>query len=152
MFLFFHKFFFLCLFSFVYVVSGNETGAIRSKLLLESYTEMISLLELLLLFFGERPLSLSDLQNSQNVLAVFHSHRHYSTTSSTTLSHTQSVILLDPILLLAMVLIWSHRNFRSLSILIYWFSLHLCQNHHALFVTQHDNKPFPSVVAVVGGG
>lgn len=55
-------FFFLCLFSFVYVVSGNETAAIRSKLLLESCTEMmISLLELLLLFFGERPLSLSDL-------------------------------------------------------------------------------------------
>lgn len=54
--------FFLCLFSFVYVVSGNETAAIRSKLLLESCTEMmISLLELLLLFFGERPLSLSDL-------------------------------------------------------------------------------------------
>lgn len=60
--LFPHIFFFLCLFSFVYVVSGNETAAIRSKLLLESCTEMmISFLELLLLFFGERPLSLSDL-------------------------------------------------------------------------------------------
>ena len=46
--LFPHIFFFLCLFSFVYVVSGNETAAIRSKLLLESCTEMmISLLELL---------------------------------------------------------------------------------------------------------
>ena len=30
-------------------------------------------------------------------------------------------------------------------IVIYWFSLHSCQNGHVLFVTQYDNNTFPTI-------
>ena len=102
--LFPHIFFFLCLFSFVYVVSGNETAAIRSKLLLESCTEMmISLLELLfsIVLWRTPPFLKWSLKFTKCFSSISFSKALFDHIKYNSVSH---VILLDPILVLAIVL------------------------------------------------
>ena len=95
-------FFFLCLFSFVYVVSGNETAAIRSKLLLVMYrnNDFVARAAVIVLWrtspFLKWSLKFTKCFSSISFSKALFYHIKYNSVSH--------VILLDTILILAIVL------------------------------------------------